>query len=307
MPQTGRWNAEDPDGFTAGDSNLYRYVGNDPTNATDPTGLIIDKEALDAINFAKELIKANGAQAAESLASRALGLVGRGGAAATIIAAGAAISAEMNRPGSASYIGSYNSAIAIDLMRNPPRGGWGKETGDLVRTAVKLGIPKQAIRGILEQDTITTPGGMTHEQIVQRGLRNTIRKRADLLNVVLATKRLGISDEDIASIKSMKALQALMRKRAIVMMASTTLNPSGGDEDREIRRNRAKQQLQVLQNVAADLIEEELGVLRPAGDLGNHVWRGLGRVERQSGAAASLARELKNRIDQLQREIKRLK
>jgi hypothetical protein len=27
-----------PCGFNAGDTNLYRYVGNDPTNATDPTG-----------------------------------------------------------------------------------------------------------------------------------------------------------------------------------------------------------------------------------------------------------------------------
>jgi RHS repeat-associated protein len=37
-PQAGRWDSEDPTGFTAGDSNLYRYVANDPTNATDPTG-----------------------------------------------------------------------------------------------------------------------------------------------------------------------------------------------------------------------------------------------------------------------------
>jgi hypothetical protein len=31
------WN-RDPFGFDAGDPNLYRYVDNDPTNATDPTG-----------------------------------------------------------------------------------------------------------------------------------------------------------------------------------------------------------------------------------------------------------------------------
>jgi hypothetical protein len=29
----------DPLGFDAGDANLYRYVGNGPTNATDPSGL----------------------------------------------------------------------------------------------------------------------------------------------------------------------------------------------------------------------------------------------------------------------------
>ncbi len=37
--QTGRFISQDPIGFTAGDENLYRYVGNSPTNATDPTGL----------------------------------------------------------------------------------------------------------------------------------------------------------------------------------------------------------------------------------------------------------------------------
>lgn len=30
----------DPLGYEAGDANLYRYVGNSPTNATDPTGLV---------------------------------------------------------------------------------------------------------------------------------------------------------------------------------------------------------------------------------------------------------------------------
>ncbi len=38
-PAAGRWISEDPFGFAGGDSNLYRYVGNSPTNATDPTGL----------------------------------------------------------------------------------------------------------------------------------------------------------------------------------------------------------------------------------------------------------------------------
>jgi RHS repeat-associated protein len=38
-PRTGVWTTQDPSGFGAGDANLYRYVGNAPTNATDPTGL----------------------------------------------------------------------------------------------------------------------------------------------------------------------------------------------------------------------------------------------------------------------------
>src|SRR5262249_18133436 len=36
---SGRWITEDPKGFDAGDSNLYRYVNNKPLILTDPTGL----------------------------------------------------------------------------------------------------------------------------------------------------------------------------------------------------------------------------------------------------------------------------
>ena len=37
--QTHQWMQEDPTGFDAGDANLRRVVGNDPLNATDPSGL----------------------------------------------------------------------------------------------------------------------------------------------------------------------------------------------------------------------------------------------------------------------------
>jgi RHS repeat-associated protein len=36
--ETGRWTAKDPLGFGGGDTNLYRYVGNDSVNFVDPTG-----------------------------------------------------------------------------------------------------------------------------------------------------------------------------------------------------------------------------------------------------------------------------
>jgi RHS repeat-associated protein len=38
-PELGRFISKDPIGFAAGDANQYRYVGNGPTNATDPSGL----------------------------------------------------------------------------------------------------------------------------------------------------------------------------------------------------------------------------------------------------------------------------
>ena len=36
-PTVGRWINEDPIGYEAGDTNLYRYVGNAPRNDTDPS------------------------------------------------------------------------------------------------------------------------------------------------------------------------------------------------------------------------------------------------------------------------------
>jgi len=37
-PVVGRWLSEDPSEFAAGDSNLYRYIGNEPSAGIDPTG-----------------------------------------------------------------------------------------------------------------------------------------------------------------------------------------------------------------------------------------------------------------------------
>jgi RHS repeat-associated protein len=44
---TGRWISQDPLGFDAGDSNLYRYLNNAPTGGTDPSGL----QELDRAGF----------------------------------------------------------------------------------------------------------------------------------------------------------------------------------------------------------------------------------------------------------------
>jgi RHS repeat-associated protein len=44
---TGRWMSQDPLGFDAGDSNLYRYVSNQPAVETDPSGLDTIVEDID--------------------------------------------------------------------------------------------------------------------------------------------------------------------------------------------------------------------------------------------------------------------
>jgi RHS repeat-associated protein len=53
-PGTGRFLGEDPIGFGGGDANLYRYVGNSPTNATDPTGLIAQSDGHPAGDPARD-------------------------------------------------------------------------------------------------------------------------------------------------------------------------------------------------------------------------------------------------------------
>ena len=42
-PSLGRWMTQDPIGFEAGDTNLYRFVGNEPTGSVDPLGLCQEK------------------------------------------------------------------------------------------------------------------------------------------------------------------------------------------------------------------------------------------------------------------------
>jgi RHS repeat-associated protein len=44
---TGRWTAKDPILFRGGQMNLYVYVGNDPVNYFDPTGLVTCRFTLD--------------------------------------------------------------------------------------------------------------------------------------------------------------------------------------------------------------------------------------------------------------------
>ena len=51
--QTHQWMQEDPTGFDAGDANLRRVVGNDPTNATDPSGLSSVKQVPRSNSFSR--------------------------------------------------------------------------------------------------------------------------------------------------------------------------------------------------------------------------------------------------------------
>lgn len=53
-PHTGRFASEDPINLLGGDYNFYRYVGNSPTNGTDPSGLAVYRQNRQLAMFGRE-------------------------------------------------------------------------------------------------------------------------------------------------------------------------------------------------------------------------------------------------------------
>ncbi len=53
LPANARFLQEDPMGFEAGDLNVYRYVGNNPVNRTDPSGMAAaqEQQSVDSIGL----------------------------------------------------------------------------------------------------------------------------------------------------------------------------------------------------------------------------------------------------------------
>jgi hypothetical protein len=59
-PTVGRWSTLDPMLFQAGDANLYRYVGNDPSSETDPSGLQASNITVEHPSFQDLINEING-------------------------------------------------------------------------------------------------------------------------------------------------------------------------------------------------------------------------------------------------------
>lgn len=80
-PRSGSWMGQDPIGFAGGDANLYRYVGNDPVNNTDPSGRALNLVAAGigagvgaiiggGIGFVQEYLETGSLSLAASAAKR---------------------------------------------------------------------------------------------------------------------------------------------------------------------------------------------------------------------------------------------
>ena len=58
-PFTGRWTSKDPILFAGAQANLYVYVGNDPVNSLDPSGLIVTAQDSRAMHLLNRLAGTN--------------------------------------------------------------------------------------------------------------------------------------------------------------------------------------------------------------------------------------------------------
>jgi RHS repeat-associated protein len=75
-PTRDRWTSQDPIGFASGDNNLYRYVGDNMPNATDPSGL--DQFPSDKRGAWVEGTRGNGVfEYANTVQNRAAGIAGQ--------------------------------------------------------------------------------------------------------------------------------------------------------------------------------------------------------------------------------------
>jgi RHS repeat-associated protein len=117
----GRFVSEDPIGFAAGDPNIYRYVGNSPTNFVDPLGLECEcSSATSNIDY--------GTVAAEGAKSAAIGL-------ATVAGVGLAVGAGVISAPAVAVIGGalllYSAGSSLFCRSEQARASGNNNLGEI--------------------------------------------------------------------------------------------------------------------------------------------------------------------------------
>jgi RHS repeat-associated protein len=211
-PRTGRWTSEDDSGLAAG-PNVYEYVHDGPTNATDPSGL------LDPTGLMELLVKKTAETGIDAAMARAAAVVeAHPVAIVTVLATyGVALSHEMgHNPNSPVYMGTASGwefylkhqrpdLMAAWLNEKPKRAA---DVAELVSVAKGLGIDAETIAG---RERVYTSGDP--DEFVKQELREAIKVRLRQLSLVKVAKGQGVKDEEIKGAKSEQELLTLTLKR----------------------------------------------------------------------------------------------
>lgn len=187
-PDLQRFISQDPIGFGGGDSNLYAYVGNSPTNYTDPSGHIVDV-AIDVASIAYDVytIYTSGrGKDNENLKSLGLNVAG----AVIPFATGLGAAYRASRVAKAAN-------KATDAGRSIPLPVIQKlcfVAGTLVHTR-EGAVPIEAVR---EDDEVLSKNERTGQIEYQRVRQTFVREADEIVYVTIAgeeTKPVGATDE----------------------------------------------------------------------------------------------------------------
>jgi RHS repeat-associated protein len=194
----GRFISEDPLGFGAGDTNIYRYVGNSPTNWTDPSGL-----------------ESCGGE--PSWLNRGLGLL-RAAGGAFQVSAGVAAAPET---GGLSLIVSAKGA---DDIQAGLRQAWtGRDTNSLTYDAVKNLTGNDTVAGVVDFGTsLVGPGALTAAQRAAAA-----RTLAEAKAIAAEGKALGLEARKLAAESERAAAAAEARAAAAAESGPHPSTPVG--------------------------------------------------------------------------------
>lgn len=233
-PQAGRFISEDPISFAGGDANLYRYAGNSPDNATDPSGMYVES-ALDAASLAVGYFSLRSSIARGDIFGTVVDAIGVGvdavALALPLVPGGAGLAIKTARGASA----------ATDVTQNLKRG---VQTGQHVLRSIDAGV-----------------------QVASTAL--AIRD-GDPLGITLGLVGLGIRKGQLAPLDA--ATESRLYSRIDAGITKTVAD--GGLKARRASRNRAAAPIDDFAEAHGSSVRrrlvgarEQIGINRETGDL----------------------------------------